>query len=276
MHHAISTHLIANHRLTTVWLERIWEAGIPAVEIFCAKQHLDYQNQAQVSELGHFFRDSELELHALHSPLFTDDVWGRSGPHSVITITEPVKAKRTAMLDEIKRVLEIAETVPFRYLIQHIGGEGEEYGDRQFDAAFTALEELSLFARQRGVAVLLENLPNDFSSAERLIWFLNETHLDLNLCFDVGHAHMKEGIARAFEIMQDRIRSTHIHDNNGTDDLHLPPLLSEAGSIDWRQTMKLLRSRADQYPLLLELCETPGAPQALEDVGRIFEKLESL
>ena len=276
MLHAISTHLIADHRLTTVWLERIWEAGIPAVEIFCARQHLDYQNRAQVSELEHFFRDSELELFALHSPLFTDDVWGRSGPHAVITITEPVKAKRTAMLDEIKRVLEIAESIPFRYLIQHIGTDGEEYDDRQSDAAFTALEELSVFARQRGVAVLLENIANGFSSAERLAGFLIETHLDLNLCFDVGHAHMNEGVEAAFEIMKDRIRSTHVHDNNGIEDLHLPPMLSEAGSIDWRQTMKLLRSRADQYPLLLELRETPGMPQPLEDAGRIFEKLESL
>ncbi len=64
MYHALSTHLIANHRLTTVWLERIWEAGIPAVEIFCARQHLDYHNRAQISELGHFFRDSELKLHS--------------------------------------------------------------------------------------------------------------------------------------------------------------------------------------------------------------------
>ncbi len=276
MYRALSTHIIANHRLTTVWLERIWEAGIPAVEIFCAKQHLDYQNRAQVSELGHFFRDSELKLHSVHSPIYTDEVWGRSGPHAVITITEPVKAKRIAMLDEIKRALEIAETIPFRYLIQHIGVPGEEYEDRKVDAAFTALEELSIFARQRGVEVLLENTPNGFSSAERLDYFLRETHLGLGLCFDVGHAHLNEGIGAAFEIMKSRTRSTHIHDNNGTDDTHAAPILSEKGSVDWKQTMDLLRTHADQYPLLLELSETPEMPQPLGDINRIFDKLESL
>ena len=40
---------------------------------------------------------------------------------------------------------------------------------RKVDAAFSALEQLSLFARQRGVEVLLENIPNDLSSAERLL-----------------------------------------------------------------------------------------------------------
>ncbi len=276
MDHALSTHVIANHPLTTVWLERIREAGIPAVEIFCALQHIDYRNRAQISELDHFFRDSELKFHSLHAPIFTDDVWGRSGPHALINIAEPVKTKRIAMLDEIKRALEIAEKAHFRYLIQHIGLAEEEFDERKLDAAFTSLEELNLFARQRGVEILLENTPNVFSSAERLDYFLQETHLDLGYCFDVGHAHMNEGIRAAFEIMKDRIRSTHLHDNDGKSDDHLFPFAAEGGSIDWKETMDLLRSRSGQYPLLLELREREGAPQPLEGMQAIFEKLESL
>mgnify|MGYP000639840707 CR=1 FL=1 len=277
MQRVLSTHLISNHRLTTVWLERIWDAGIPAVELFCARQHLDYRNRAQVSELGHFFRDSELKLHSVHSPIFTDDVWGRSGPHALITITEPVKSKRTQMLDEIKRALELAEIIPFRYLIQHIGAGGEEYSDRGSEAAFTALEELSLFARQRGVEVLLENIPNAYSSAERLSSFIQETHLNLNFCFDAGHAHMNEGVPAAFEIMKDRIRSTHIHDNDGEKDDHLPPVPGLGSPmIDWKQTMNLLRSRPGQYPLLLELREMEDKPLTLEEAAGLFDDLEAL
>src|SRR3990172_5610269 len=94
MDHVLSTHFLVNHRLNTTWLGRIWQAGIPAVEIFCARQHLDYRNRSQVSELGHWFRDSELKLFSRHSPMYTDEVWGRSGPNSVINITETVKPKR--------------------------------------------------------------------------------------------------------------------------------------------------------------------------------------
>jgi sugar phosphate isomerase/epimerase len=180
------------------------------------------------------------------------------------------------MLDEIKRALEIAEKAPFRYLIQHVGLAEEEYDERKLDAAFTALEELNLFARQRGVEILLENTPNGFSSAERLDCFLKETHLDLGYCLDVGHAHMNEGIRAAFEIMKDRIRSTHIHDNDGANDDHLFPFLAEGGSIDWKETMELLRTRSNQYPLLLELREKEDTPQPLEGISAIFEKLESL
>lgn len=272
MIHGLSTHLFVNHRLTTVWLDRIWREGIPLVEIFCARQHLDYRNRAQISELCAWFRDSEMKLHSLHSPMYSDDVWGRTGPDSVIDITEQVKIKRKASIDEIKRALEIAETVPFRYLVQHIGVAEQEFDERSMDAAFTALEEISIFARQRGVEVLLENTPNALSSAERLLLFLEATHMDLNLCIDTGHANMHEGFDAAFRVMKSRLRSTHVHDNNGVDDSHLFPLVAEGGTIDWNRTMDSLRSV--DVPLLLELKEVQGLEHPLDAVRESLDRLE--
>src|SRR5262245_7965834 len=171
MNHALSTHLFVNHRLTLAMLNKIEQAGLRQVEIFCARQHLDYRSKAQVTELGHWFRDAQLKLHSLHAPMYNDEIWGRSGPHAVITITEQVKGRRLEMVDEIKRAIEVAETIPFKYLIQHIGVGGEEFNMHKVDSAFSALEEIRLFARQRGVQVLLENIPNELSSAERLLQF---------------------------------------------------------------------------------------------------------
>jgi sugar phosphate isomerase/epimerase len=274
MQRALSTHLFANHRLTTVWLDRIRQAEIPLVEIFCARQHLDYRNKAQISELGHWFRSSELKLHSLHSPMYTDEIWGRSGPNSIIKITEAVKSRRLEMVDEIKRALEIAETIPFRYLIQHLGVTGEEFDERKIDYAFSALEEINLFARQRGVEVLLENTPNDLANADRLLMFLDVTHLNVNVCFDVGHAHMYGDIDNEYRVLKPRIRSIHVHDNNGFDDSHLFP--NSGGTIDWPQTMHLLRSADGQYPLLLELREVPDMAQPLDSARAAFEYLEGL
>jgi sugar phosphate isomerase/epimerase len=276
MQRALSTHLLVNHRLTSVWLDRIWDAGIPLVEIFCARQHLDYHDRAQIAELGHWFRDSELKLHSLHSPMYNDDVWGRSGPNAVLNITEPVKNKRLQVVDEIKRALDIAETIPFRYLVQHLGVSGEEYSEQKVDAAFCSLEEISVFALQRGVEVLLENTPNALSSAERLLMFFEATHLDLNVCFDTGHANMKEGVDTAYRLLKTRIRSTHVHDNNGKEDSHLFPLSADGGTIDWQRTMDILRSGGQQYPLLLELKEVENMMHPVGAAKAAFEELENL
>jgi sugar phosphate isomerase/epimerase len=266
----LSTHLFVRHRLTTVWLERVWDAGFPAVEIFCARQHIDYRDKAQIGELGHWFRDSQLRLHSLHAPMYNDDVWGRSGPQAVIDITEPLKGKRISMVDEIKRALEIADLIPFRYLIQHLGVGGQEYDPRRFDSAFSSLEELRVFAGQRGVEVLLENTQNALSTGQRLNNFLAETHLNLNYCFDIGHAHMSHGIDDQFEYMKDRIRSTHLHDNDGKQDQHLFP---GQGSIDWKRAMRLLSSRRDQYPLLLELQEPVGVAHPVNEAKHAMDAL---
>jgi sugar phosphate isomerase/epimerase len=268
----LSTHLFVRHRLTTVWLERVWDAGFPTVEIFCARQHIDYRDKAQINELGHWFRDSELKMHSLHAPMYSDDVWGRSGPQAIIDITELSKGKRIAMVDEIKRALEIADVVPFRYLIQHLGVSGQEYDARSIDSAFSSLDEIRVFAAQRGVQVLLENTLNGLSSAERLNGFLSETHLNLNYCFDIGHANVLGRIEEEFELMKARIRSTHLHDNNGREDQHLFP---GQGTIDWKRAMRLLKSVRDQYPLLLELKEPPGVDHPVEQARRSADELNN-
>jgi len=178
------------------------------------------------------------------------------------------------MVDEIKWALEIADVIPFRYLIQHLGVAGQEYDEYRVEAAFSSLDELRVFAAQRGVEVLLENTPNALSSAERLNEFLAQTHLNLNYCFDIGHAHITYGIEDQFALMKPRIRSTHIHDNNGKEDQHLFP---GKGSIDWKHAMQLLRSCPDHCPLLLELREPEGMERPVEEAmyaGELLLKRE--
>ena len=244
------------------------------MEIFCARQHLDYRDKSQVREIALWFRDSELKLHSLHSPIYNDEYSGRSGPASYINVTENTKSERIRMCDEIKRAIELVEMIPCQYLVQHIGIQNEPFTERKLENAFTSLEELNLFARQRGVSVLLENIPNELSTAERLNYFNGITHLNLGYVFDTGHAHMGAGVAHEFELMKERIRSLHVHDNDGKTDQHLFPTLSKEGTIDWSRAMELLRSRPDQYPLLLELKEYPEFPNPLESALQVFDQLE--
>jgi sugar phosphate isomerase/epimerase len=73
--------------------------------------------------------------------------------------------------------------------------------------------------------------------------------------------------------MKPRIRSTHIHDNDGKTDQHLFPFESEGGTVNWKQTMELLRG-GGQFPLVLELKEKPGLTSPMETILRIFDRLE--
>jgi sugar phosphate isomerase/epimerase len=135
----------------------------------------------------------------------------------------------------------------------------------------TSIEHLRAFAKPLGVRILLENIPNELSAPDKLIEFIQTSHLDdVGVCFDVGHAHLMSNVPQAFEILRDQIRSTHIHDNVKDKDSHLWP---GKGSIDWPETMKLLRSAPQTPPLLLEI-EGEEKVSPVERMTETFEKLE--
>ena len=272
MQHALSTRSLSGHRLTTVWLSRIWDAEIPKIELYCARQHLDYRDKAQIDDLVHWFRDAPLKVHSMHSPVYSDTARGLGGPGSRINITETAKAKRIQMVDEIKRAIEISETIPFTYLVQHLGAEYEEFDERKVEAAFTSLEELKLFARHRGVEILLENMYSEMASAERLYYFNSVTHLKLKYCFDVGHAHLGNGVEAEWDVMKADVRLVHIHDNNGKEDSHLLPM---SGSIRWQPVMHRLRLDVPSASIVMETSERQESADPLDEVRRIFERLEN-
>jgi len=86
---------------------------------------------------------------------------------------------------------------------------------------------------------------------------------------------MNEGVETAFRLMKPRIRSTHVHDNDGKTDQHLFPLESKAGTVDWKRTMELFRETAGQFPLVLELKEQPEVTHPIGNIVRVFERLEA-
>jgi sugar phosphate isomerase/epimerase len=276
MQRAFSTHFFRNHRLTVEQLEQVAERA-ELIEIFCTRQHFDYRDRTAVLDMRAWFRDAKLQLHSLHSPMSWDEMGGRGRPQSGVNLAEREKIRRRDSVDEVKRALDVAEELPFRYLIQHLGAVHQEWDMHAVDATFASLSELNLFAKHRGVEILLENIPNQLSSAKALTTILEVTHLKNNFCFDTGHAQIKANtvgghIEEEFEIMSERIRSTHVHDNNGTDDVHLFPFVAEGGTIDWPRLMDLLRSKPGQYPLLLELREADGVH--IGQVSEVFDRLE--
>lgn len=269
---AMSTYVYVKERLHPGLLDGLVRGGAQSIEIFAARQHLDYANRKQhVREIADWFRTSGVPLNSVHAPMFADYEWGRTGSPPV-NVTSTDRAHRIEAMDEIKRALEIAEQIPFRFLIQHMGLGNESFDDRKFEAAMTSIEHLRAFAKPLGVRLLLENIPNELSTPEKLVEFIQATHFDdVGVCFDVGHAHLMGDVAQAFETLKGYIHSTHIHDNQKDRDSHLWP---GDGSIDWKQAMELLRSCPHKPPLLLEI-EGEDKTNPAEKMGGAFQKLEA-
>ena len=272
MQKAVSTYVYVKERLHPGLLDSLVRGGAQAIEIFAARQHLDYANRKQhVREIADWFRSTGIPLNSVHSPLYGDYEFGRAGAPPV-NVASTDRAGRVEAMDEIKRALEIAEQIPFRFLVQHLGTPNESFSDKKFEAAMTSIEHLRAFAKPLGVRILLENIPNELSTPDRLVEMIRSAHFDdVGVCFDFGHAHMMSSVGEGFEIVRNLICSTHVHDNTKDKDTHLWP---GEGTIDWKQAMELLRSAPQTPPCLLELGEDEKA-NPLEKLQRTFDKLES-
>src|SRR5579863_2657880 len=272
MQKAVSTYLYVKERLHPGILDGLVRNGVQTIEIFAARQHLDYANRkAHVKEIAEWFRGSGVPLNSVHSPLYADYDWGRTGA-APINLASTDRAGLVDAMDEVKRALEIAEQIPFRFLVQHLGLPNETFSDKKFESAMTSIEHLRAFAKPLGVRILLENIPNELSTPEKLVEMIHAAHFDdVGICFDFGHAHMMSSVSEAFELLRKQICSTHVHDNDKDRDSHLWP---GQGTIDWKQAMELLRSAPQTPALTLEL-EGDEKVNPLEKLGTTFDKLET-
>jgi sugar phosphate isomerase/epimerase len=268
---AISTLVYAKReRLHPGLLDQFVTGGAEAIEIFAARGHFNYTDRQHIREVGNWFRSTGIRLHSMHSPMYSDEEWGRSG-EAPVNIASVEKLHRVAAMDEIKRAIEVAEQLPFQFLVQHVGVGHEEADEHKQEAAISSLEHLHAFAKPLGVQLLVENITNELSTPEKLLELLHAGRFeDIGVCFDVGHAHIMSSVPQAFEVLKDRIRSTHVHDNNKEHDSHLWP---GSGNIDWKEAVELLQTAPRVPPLLLEIEGVEGEKVA-EKMAETFGKLE--
>jgi sugar phosphate isomerase/epimerase len=279
MQRVLSTYLFVNRKLTAALVGEAARAGASAIELFCSRGHFDYRSADDARELASWLAGHDLALHSIHSPT-TRDFHPMRESGAPLSISDPERIRRQEAVDEIKRALDLVEQVPFRYCIQHVARPRDIPDERRWDAAFSSLEHLSLFARQRGVTLALENTPGEMATPANLKHFLERTRLTgVKLCFDTGHAHMEGGLVAALEATRDLVVTTHVHDNHGEHDEHLLPY---EGTIDWTAALPALPS---ELPIVLELKEPATAAgsgelqafaETLQEARNVFEKFEEV
>jgi sugar phosphate isomerase/epimerase len=264
MQRILSTYLFVSKKLTPELLALIRQNRFQAVEIFASRSHFDYATKSEVRTVAQALSDNHLQLNSLHAPTSRDLSIHREGG-APLSITEVERVRRIEAMDELRRVIDVAEDLPYSRLILHMGGSRDIADPRKRDAAFSSLEHLGLHAHHAGVTLCIENTTSEMGDPAYLRSFVDDTRLtSVRFNFDIGHAHLAEGpederVAKSFEPLRNLIVSAHIHDNHGEKDEHLPPY---DGSIDWPAALKLFLSvPGAKLPLTIEIKEKTG-PEA--------------
>ncbi len=266
----LSTSLFYPHRLAPAHLDALAASGVSVIELFAGRHHVDYTDRRQVRELAAWFRDSGVRP-TMHAPLSTESSFSRhSSP--TLNLVDLSKPRRIDAMEELKRALELAESIPVPTCVVHLGlSNADEWTDHTLEYALTAVEHLKAFAAPLGVRLLLENLPNPVATPEHLLEILRVGHFDsCGICLDNAHVHLSDSpVAEVIELLRPRIAELHLSDNDGRTDSHLWPASGSerptslrTGTVDWFNLYAAADSLPASTPAILEVADTEAATPA--------------
>jgi sugar phosphate isomerase/epimerase len=274
----VSTHLYHDWRLDRDHLVEIAAHGFDCVEVFATRTHFDYHDSVAVRSLAEWLEDTRLTLNSMHAPICASLINGEWGEPFSNAIAHDERRKKA--LSEAEAALAVAQTIPYRHLVVHLGipdSMKPEPADNSRDAARKSVEGLLEMAGRVGVQLALEVIPNKLSSADALVSFIEQDleGANVGICMDVGHAFLMGDLADAIEACSGHLVTTHLHDNRRRADDHLSP---GEGAIDWPATLMSLQKIGYDGVWLFEVANT-STPKAVlektEKARRRFEKLLS-
>ncbi|MEI6796067.1 MAG: sugar phosphate isomerase/epimerase family protein [Methanomassiliicoccales archaeon] len=209
-----------------------------------------------VGEGQHFLPDIEKEFLEL-TPSF-DLRYSAHTPLSDVNIGSLNPRMRRAALNEVLQSIAAAGRMgitPFTVHPGFITPLGQLNKEGAWNATRASLEEAEKAAREAGVTLALENMPNMpismLTNPDDLMRMLEGT--ELRVCWDIGHAHTTNNIKEYLPYWR-RFANVHIHDNDGRHDQHLP--LGE-GSIDFPPILQRLKGYEGNF--VIEARKVEGA-----------------
>jgi len=307
MQPGLSTHIFFDQRLHPGHLDTLLSAGARTIEVFAARHHFDYAGTQQVREIASWFRSNDVRG-VLHQPIYLPDrgraalsegggePWSRHVAANLDLISRD-KGHRIAAMDEVKRALECAEQVPFAAAVLHLGLRDSQWDESVIEYSLTAIEHLKAFAGPLGLQLMLENLLNEVTTPEHLLYILRIGHFDrVGVCLDIGHLNLTQpleagadsGLAEAIEVLGGRISQLHVHDNRGafapssprsdsTDfrDEHLWP---GEGAMQWDAIGEVMLGLPDALPAVLEIASgrNESSEVLVRRVQEFFSRQERL
>ncbi len=277
MRYGISTHLYHDQRLSRAHLEELRSHGFDAVEVFATRTHVDYHDARALDELAGWLGALNMRLHGIHAPI-TDslgkgDRWGRT-----FSIASSEQSHRQEAVREAIAALDLARRTPAEVMVIHLGIPDAQHpsaSDNSREAALRSIEDIHPAATALGVRLALEVIPNKLSTPESLVRMLEEdlSATDVGVCVDFGHANILGDVVDAIEHVSGHVIATHVHDNDGRTDAHLPPF---DGRIDWAAALMAAQKIGYEGTLLFEVANTSTPRDVLTKTARAVQRFNGM
>lgn len=192
-------------------------------------------------------------------------------PFMDVNIASLQEQTRLNSIAQIKNSIDLANEINAEAVVVHPGVTSflpNKYFKKEvYEFANESIKKIGDYAKDLGVMVTIENMPNFESMIYQNIVDLNQLLVenDMYMTLDIGHAN-HVGYAPD-EMIFDSIKHVHAHDNFGDDDSHLP--LGE-GSIDLKYIINTLESKNYDGIYILEVNDYDSIKKSYEYMKKNF------
>ena len=242
MKFCLSTLMFLGHRLDREVIRGIAAAGINRIELFVQRPHFDTLDSAQIEEVRRALDESGVEVISAHAPIYRDRLKERAARKQlVLSLADPDMVLRELSIRELDAAIDVCAAFGAPNLVVHTGLKGLDgpEGDAEVARCVESLHGPAARAEEKKVNLALENGTDPGVSVSLLIEVLGRLDVgNAGICLDVGHSNLFGNPHADLRQARPYLYSLHLHDNEGTDDLHLVP---GRGTIDFRDVIGFLR-----------------------------------
>ncbi|HNS33184.1 MAG TPA: sugar phosphate isomerase/epimerase family protein [bacterium] len=208
----------------------IRKAGFEAVSIGSRIRHSSYDTAEGCDNIRKLMKQNRLEIDSIHAPCPEGD--------NLFSIDE---SERMESVRQCKNALDAALEVDGKIVVIHLIPYNIPEGDtrkRMVEQGKRSVKILAEYAIAKKLKLALENgQKKDYDEVLEL--FLSEFgDNSIGFCYDSGHENVQGTCFHILKKFGNRLFTTHLHDNRGSD-THLLPY---EGNIDWHGFREAIRS----------------------------------
>lgn len=207
------------------------EAGFEGIDFNADMEeyYTDAHDKEFYTEIKKYANDRGIAFSQTHAPFVT-------------SFLEEEKSQKR--FNEIVKSMEHSSYLGADMIVVHSCGHNDYKKDNNYDMMlqynYDFYKKLIPYAEKYNLKIAIENIATYITEApEALLQLVNALNNDvITICCDVGHFNIRGyNPAEAIRTLGKHIGCTHIHDNDGEQDLHILPY---SGAIDWESVMKAL------------------------------------
>lgn len=241
----LSTSCFLNEPVSEV-LQPVTEAGFDSIEIASSMTHFDYHSSQAVSVLEKKLKEMDIKVNSLHAPY-----------KDFVDLTQVDETGRQKAVEEVLSSARALSILGGKTLVVHGGSEEQQIPEEdvyeRLKQARKSLLQIQQYCQKLEIMLAVEDMLGHLlgGKLEHLHWLISQLPEDsTGVCLDTGHSFLTGRLTERVRFLGPRLVMSHVHDNGGVLDDHLPP---GEGKLPWPLFFKTLREVRFEGPLVLEI-----------------------